>query len=113
ALRDLRRCIESCSTEAEKNEFQPAAYYKMGQCFQALKRNYEAAAVYEKVFTLYQKDPNAPKACYEAVRCYNAEFAISGDKRDDEQKEKYLSTLAANWPKDPAARNIKFVQAEK
>ena len=113
ALRDLRRVIEACSTEAEKAKFQPAAYYKMGQCFQALKRNYEAATVYEKVFTLYQKDANAPKACYEAVRCFNAEFALSGDKRDDDQKEKYLSVLAANWPKDPAARNIKFVQAEK
>ena len=113
ALRDLRRVIEACSTEAEKAKYYPAAYYKMGQCFQAMKRNYEAAMAYEKVFSLYQKDPNAPKACYEAVRCFNAEFAISGDKRDDDQKEKYLSVLAANWPKDPAARNIKFVQAEK
>jgi len=113
ALRDLRRCIEACSTEAERQKFQPAAFYKMGQCFQALKRSYEAAFVYEKVFTLYPKDANAAKACYEAVRCYNAEFVLSGDKRDDEQKEKYLSVLAANWPKDPAARNIKFVQAEK
>jgi tetratricopeptide (TPR) repeat protein len=113
ALRDLRRVIEACSTEAEKAKYQPAAYYKMGQCFQAMKRHYEAAAVYEKVFTLYQKDANAAKACYEAVRCFNTEFALSGDKRDDDQKEKYLSVLAANWPKDPAARNIKFVQAEK
>ena len=113
ALRDLRRVIEACSTEAERQKFQPAAYYKMGQCFQTLKRNYEAALVYEKVFMLYPKDPNAAKACYEAVRCFNAEFVLSGDKRDDDQKEKYLSVLAANWPKDPAARNIKFVQAEK
>jgi tetratricopeptide (TPR) repeat protein len=113
ALRDLRRVVESCSTEAERQKFQAAAFYKMGQCFQALKRNYEAAFVYEKVFTLHPKDANAAKACYEAVRCYNAEFALSGDKRDDEQKEKYLSVLAATWPKDPAARNIKFVQAEK
>ncbi|HZE96620.1 MAG TPA: tetratricopeptide repeat protein, partial [Planctomycetota bacterium] len=113
ALRDLRRVIESCGTDAERQKYQPVAYYKMGQCYGALRRNYEAAAVYEKVFTLYPKDANAPKACYEAVRCYNTEFSLSGDKRDDDQKEKYLSVLAANWPKDPAARNIKFVQAEK
>src|SRR5579862_1544514 len=113
ALRDLRRVIEACSTEAERQKYQPAAYYKMGQCFQTMKRNYEAALVYEKVFTLYPKDANAAKACYEAVRCFNAEFVLSGDKRDDDQKEKYLGVLAANWPKDPAARNIKFVQAEK
>src|ERR1051325_10250495 len=35
ALRDLRRCIESCVTDAEKNEFQPKAYFMMGQCFQS------------------------------------------------------------------------------
>jgi tetratricopeptide (TPR) repeat protein len=113
ALRDLRRVAESCSTDAERSKFLPVAFYKMGQCYQTLKRNYEAAFVYEKVFTFYPKDTNAAKACYEAVRCYNTEFALSGDKRDDDQKEKYLSVLAANWPKDPAARNIKFVQAEK
>jgi len=113
ALRDLRRCIEACQTDAEKQKYQPSAYYKMGQCFQALRRNYEAAFAYEKVFTFFPKDPNAPKACYEAVRCYNAEFSISGDKRDDDQKEKFLSLLASNWPRDPAARNLKYVQAEK
>jgi len=113
ALRDLRRCVEACSTVTERQKFEPVAFYKMGQCYQAMRRNYEAAFVYEKVFMSYPKDANAPKACYEAVRCYNAEFALSGDKRDDDQKEKYLSVLAANWPKDPAARNIKFVQAEK
>jgi len=113
ALRDLRRCIEACDTVAEKMKFQGSAYYKMGECYQAMHRNYEAAFAYEKVFTLFPKDPNAPKACYEAVRCYNAEFAISGDPRDDQQKEKFLSLLATNWPKDPAARNLKYVQAEK
>jgi tetratricopeptide (TPR) repeat protein len=114
ALRDLRRCVEACSTEAEKNEFMASAYYKMGQCFQSLRRNYEAAAAYEKVFTLFPKNEEfAAKACYETVRCYSTEFALSGDKRDDDLKEKFLSVLAANWPKNPAARNIKFVQAEK
>ena len=52
----------------------------------------------------YFNDPNAPKACYEAVRCYNAEFAVSGDKRDDDQKERFLSLLANQWPRDPAVR---------
>jgi tetratricopeptide (TPR) repeat protein len=113
ALRDYRRCIESAVTEADKQQYQPGAYLKMGDCFKALKRNYEAAVAYEKVFTLFPKDANAAKACFEAVRCYATEFELSGDKKDDDQKEKYLSHLAANWPKDPAARNIKFVQAEK
>jgi tetratricopeptide (TPR) repeat protein len=113
ALRDYRRCIESAVTEADKQKYQPGAYLKMGDCFKGLKRNYEAAVVYEKVFTLFPKDANAAKACFEAVRCYATEFDLSGDKRDDDQKEKYLRVLADNWPKDPAARNIKFVQAEK
>jgi tetratricopeptide (TPR) repeat protein len=113
ALRDLRRCIEACTTDADRQKYQASAWFKMGQCFQALQRNYEAAFAYEKVFTLSPKDPNAPKACYEAVRCYNAEFALSGDKRDDDVKEKYLALLAAQWPRDPAARNLKYVQAEK
>ena len=42
----------------------------MGDCFKGLKRNYEAAVAYEKVFTLFPKDANAAKACFEAVRCY-------------------------------------------
>jgi tetratricopeptide (TPR) repeat protein len=113
ALRDLRRCIEACRTDAEREKYQASAYYKMGQCFQSLNRTYEAAFAYEKVFTLFPRHPLAPKACYEAVRCFNAEFALSGDKRDDDQKEKYLSLLAATWPRDPAARNLKYVQAEK
>jgi tetratricopeptide (TPR) repeat protein len=113
ALRDLRRTIEACRTDAERQKFAASAYYKMGQCFQALRRNYEAAAAYEKVFRVFPKDVNAAKACYEAVRCFNAEFALSGDKRDDDQKEAYLALLAANWPRDPAARNLKYVQAEK
>src|SRR5205814_5144875 len=91
----------------------PSAYYKMGQCFQSLKRNYEAAAAYEKVFTLFAKHDLAAKACYEALRCFATEFTLSGDKRDDDAKEKFLGVLATNWPKDPAARNLKFVQAEK
>src|SRR5688572_22599406 len=79
ALRDFRRCIEACSSEADRQKYEAAAYFKMGQCFQALQRNYEAAFAYEKLFTRFPKDPNAPKACYEAVRCYNAEFSLSGD----------------------------------
>jgi len=113
ALRDYRRCIESAVSDADRQKYMPGAYLKMGDCFKGLKRNYEAAVAYEKVFTLFPKDPNAAKACFEAVRCYATEFDLSGDKRDDDQKEKYLTTLANNWPKDPAARNIKFVQAEK
>ncbi len=113
ALRDYRRCIESASTDAEKKKYLASAYLKMGDCFKALKRNYEAAVVYEKVFTLFPDDQNAAKACFEAVRCYATEFDLSGDKRDDDQKEKFLSVLAARWPKDPSARNINFVKAEK
>jgi hypothetical protein len=113
ALVSLRNCVEACTTPQEKEKFQASAFYKMGQCFQQMKRNYEAAMAYENVFRLQPKHELAAKACYEVVRCFNSEFTVSGDKRDDEAKEKYLSLLASNWPKDPAARNIKFVQAEK
>jgi hypothetical protein len=113
ALRDYRRCIEGAVTDAEKKKYLASAYLKMGDCFKGLKRNYEAAVAYEKMFTLFPEDKNAAKACFEAVRCYATEFELSGDKRDDDQKEKFLTVLANKWPSDPAARNIKFVQAEK
>jgi|GEM_PF-3215031 len=113
ALRDYRRCIESAVTDADRKKYHPGAYLKMGDCFKGLKRNYEAAVAYEKMFTLFPEDKNAAKACFEAVRCYATEFDLSGDKRDDDQKEKFLTHLANKWPSDPAARNIKFVQAEK
>src|SRR5579862_7271554 len=113
ALRDLRRCVESCTSDADRRKYEPLAWFKMGQCWQALGRNYEAAFSYENVFGPFPSDPNAAKACYEAVRCYNAEFAVSGDKRDDAEKERLLSLLASSWPRDPAARNLKYIQAEK
>ena len=109
----LRRCIEACTTEADKTKYLAGAWFKMAQCLSAMGRRYEAAFAYEQVFTLYPKDAQAAKACFEAARCLNAEFAMSGDKRDDEAKDKFLSLLAAQWPNDPAAVNIKYLQAEK
>jgi len=113
ALTSLRKCIENCQSDAEKQKYAANAYFKMGQCYQELKRNLEAVVAYEAVFTLFPKDERAAKACYECVRCYIAEHGVTGDKREDDLKDKYLGILAQNWPKDPAARNIKFVQAEK
>jgi tetratricopeptide (TPR) repeat protein len=113
ALVNLRKCIEGCVTETEKKEFQVNAYFKMGVIYQDLRRNYEAAIAYEQVLTLFPDHPLAAKACYEAGRCYSLEFEVSKDKKDDELKEKFLSILATKWPKDPVARNIRYMQAEK
>lgn len=113
AMIALRRCIEACANDAEKSKYWPSAYFKLGQCLQTMRRNYEAAFAFEMLLRLYPKHELAAKACFEAARCYNTEFGVSGDKRDDEAKERFLSQLAANWPKDPAARNIPYLQAEK
>ncbi len=109
----LRRCIEACATEQDKTKYLANAWMKMAQCLSAMGRRYEAAFAYEQVFTLYPRDAQAAKACFEAARCMNAEFAMSGDKRDDVEKDRLLSLLAAQWPNDPAAVNIKYLQAEK
>jgi tetratricopeptide (TPR) repeat protein len=113
ALINLRKCIENCQSDAEKQKWAADAYYKMGVSYQDLKRYPEAVVAFENMFTLFPNHLSAAKACYECVRCYIEEFKITGDKREDELKDKYLGILAQKWPKDPAARNIKFVQAAK
>lgn len=113
ALATYRRCLEAAVHAADKAKYHPGVWFKMAQCYQGLRRNYEAAMAFENVFKNFPTDPLAAKACYEAVRVYNAEFAVSGDKKDEEQKDRLIGLLAASWPKDPAARNLRFVQAEK
>ncbi len=113
AIANFRKAIESCSTDAERQKFAAAAYFKIGQSLQAMKRNYEAAFSYEQVFVLYPKHELAAKACYEATRCYNQEFGISGDKRDDEAKDRLLTILGSTYKDLPEARNIAYIQAEK
>ena len=88
----------------------------MGQCFQALKRNYEAAAAYEKVFTLFPEDTNRREALLRGGALLTAtEFAPSrATSGTTTQKEKFLSRAwRPTGPKDPAARNIKFVAGGK
>lgn len=109
----LRRCIEACVTDAEKQKFLLQAYYKLGQSHAAMRRNHEAAAAYTMVCRIDAKHDMAGKACSELARCYYAEFALSGDKRDEEAKKKALDHLGSVHKDHPAAINIPYMQAEE
>jgi tetratricopeptide (TPR) repeat protein len=113
ALIALRRCVEAATTDDEKKKFLLPAWYKTGQCLAGLKRHYEAAGVYELVCKLDPKHDLAGKACSEIARCYFQEFAISGDKRDEDAKKKAIDHLASVHPQHPAAINIPYMQAEE
>jgi hypothetical protein len=112
ALVWLRRVIEAARTAQDIEKFVPVAHYRMGHTFQQMKRNYEAIVAYEKVFTQFPGHELAPKACFEAARCYGTEFLVSGDPRDEEGKKKCLYRIVDKWPKDPVARNLIIMKAE-
>ena len=95
------------------SKYLPKAYQILGACYEKSARYYEAAIAYESVFTLFPDHALASKACYEAGRCFSLQFEVSKDKRDEDQKEKYLSILAQKWPNEKVARNIRYMQAEK
>ncbi|HTF56801.1 MAG TPA: tetratricopeptide repeat protein, partial [Planctomycetota bacterium] len=109
AMVSLRQAIEGCTTEADLAKWAPEAWYKMGQCLQEMKRHYEAAVAYEKVFTLAPKHEKAPKACFAVVVCYTMEYELSADARDKEAVVRYRSKLA-DWPDDPVGDNIPYLE---
>jgi len=112
AMVTLRQAIEGCTAEADLAKWAPEAWYKMGQCLQEMKRHYEAAVAYERVFTLAPKHDKAAKACFGAIVCYSLEFETSGDKKDEEAVERYQAKLL-DWPQDPAAKNVPYLQGLK
>ncbi|HKS16132.1 MAG TPA: tetratricopeptide repeat protein, partial [Planctomycetota bacterium] len=112
AMVALRQAIEGSTSEADQAKWAPEAWYRMGQCLQELKRHYEAAVAYEKVFTLQPKHEKAAKACFSASLCYGLEFETSGDKRDEEAADRFQAKLL-DWPNDPVSKNVRYVQAYK
>ncbi len=109
----LRRCIEGCTAEADRTKYIAQAYNRLGQCMQSMKRNYEAALAFEIVCRLAPKDPLAGESCYEVLRCYNSEFAVSGEKRDEDAKQRAMQHLGSVHKDHPAAINIPYILAEE
>jgi len=85
----------------------------MARCLQELRRNYEAAIAFEKVVTQFPKHELAPKACWEAVVCYSLEFDNSGDPRDEQEKDRWMSLLVEKFPDSPDRDNILYLQGIK
>jgi tetratricopeptide (TPR) repeat protein len=68
ALIQIRRCIEQCATPADLAKHEPAALFKRGDCFRALKQELEASVTWQELFRKYPAHPLASKAAIEAVR---------------------------------------------
>lgn len=113
AIQSLRRCIELSVSPDEKKKFAVSASYKIGHCWLKLGRSYEAACAFETVYTQYPESEFAPKACIEAIRCYANEFNVSGDKRDEDAKDRVTAVMLQKWRDRPEARNLALVRADK
>ncbi len=109
----LRSCIETCSTDAQRTKFGPVCHFKLGQCLQALKRNHEAAAAYEGVFTRYPKHELAPRACFEAAQVAMAEFALSRDPLDERRAESFVDALLRLNPGGALEGLVRYLKAAK
>ncbi len=115
AIQALRQCIEASQSKEDQDKYLVNAWFKIGQCFQALKRNYEAAFAYERVVDLVGKGENAlgPKACFLVVRCYSSEFDAWGAKADADMKDKFMTRLTNTWPTAKEGKNFPTIQAEQ
>jgi tetratricopeptide (TPR) repeat protein len=113
ALSSFRRVIELSTAPADRDKYAPTAYYKMGQCLLEMGRHGEAAYAFENVVRDFASNENAPRACFEAMRCAQRLVNLSNDPRDEAWKDQFLNTLSSKWPTHPSARNVKFIQAEK
>lgn len=110
ALGTLRQAIEGCVTEDSKSENVPNALYLMGQCLSEMKRNYEAAINFEKVFNHSPKHKNAPLALWQAVICFSEEFDTFGNPADELDKKRVMDVLVKAFPGHPVTDNIYYLQ---
>ena len=110
ALTTLRQTIENCRTEETKAKLVPRALYLMGQCLQDMKRNYEAAMTFEKVFQHSPKHELAPNALWQAVICFSEEFDALEDPADDREKNRVMDLLVKSFSGHPVTDNIFYLQ---
>ncbi len=113
ALAGLRRCIDACATDAERDAYAARAWYKIGRILLALDRIHEAAVAFETVCSAFPKCALAPKACFEAARCYADEFNASGDPNDEKRTNELLEALHAGWPGASAAFNVPCLRGRR
>ncbi|HEU4339125.1 MAG TPA: tetratricopeptide repeat protein [Planctomycetota bacterium] len=113
AMAMLRQAIEGQATEESRAKNVPKALFLMGQCLQDMKRNYEAAIVFEKVVALYPKHELGVKACWEAIVCFSNEFDTFEDPLDERDKDRLMETLLRTWPGAKEADNIPYLQGLK
>jgi tetratricopeptide (TPR) repeat protein len=111
ALGTLRQAIEGCVTEASKAENVPNALYLMGQCLSEMKRNYEAAINFEKVYSVAPGNKElSPQALWQAVICFSEEFDTFGDPADERDKNRVMDVLVKAFPGHPVTDNIYYLQ---
>ena len=113
ALSNLRQAIENSKTDEVRAKIVPRALFLMGQCLADLRRPYEAAIVYEKVFTQFPKHDLGVKACWEAIVCYSNEFDTFEDPADEREKDRLMQTLLDRWKDAKEADNIPYLQGLK
>lgn len=111
ALADLRRCVELCRDPGDRAKYEPAAAFKRGECFRALKQDVEASLAYQEVFRKYPAHELAPRAAFEAVRSLIRSAAASRDRRDEEQQEKLLAEIRKLGVQGEYVSYFRFLEA--
>jgi len=112
ALVELRRCVEVCSTSADKAKWEPGASFKRGECFRALKQDAEAAVAFQDVFRKYPAHELAKRAALEAVLALARITSATGDRRDEEQMEKLLDEIERLGLQGESPSFLKYVRAK-
>lgn len=112
ALVDLRRCVELCLGAEDRAKVAPAAAFKRGECFRALKQDAEAAVAFQEVFRKTPAHPLANRAALEAIRALIRISAATGDRRDEEQMEKLLDEVERLGLQGDSAPFLRVVRAE-
>lgn len=113
AIASLRNLILSVRTESNSDKILPTAYNKLGLCYLATGRFYEASFLFETVFTLFPQDKLAPKAAFQAARCLSTEYTYSDNPTDQEKYKQYLEIILTKYPNDPVAGNTQYLAGEQ
>lgn len=106
AMEELRRCIELCTTAADRAKYEPVATFKRAECLRGLKKDAEASAAWQEVFRKHPAHPLARSAAVESVR------SLSRTGGDDGAMEKLLNEVEKlGVPDGEFAPFLKFLRA--
>ncbi|MBV8879422.1 MAG: hypothetical protein JO332_05645 [Planctomycetaceae bacterium] len=112
ALVPLRRSVEVSRAPAEREMIEPAASFKRGECFRALKRDVEASLAFQEVFRKFPKHELAQRAAFEAVRSLIRSAAGTRDRRDEQEMEALLREIRQREVQGAFADLFAFLEAE-